>query len=57
MYSKIVYEMYVDYRNNYLSLAKFAEHNLLSEEDAGKLLDIGRKIAYIGLHAYQQEQL
>jgi hypothetical protein len=49
--------MYLDYFNNYLTVEKFAEHNLLSVEYAKQLLDIGRIIAYDGLKQYQQNQL
>ncbi len=36
--------IYLDYFNNYLSLAKFAEDYRLKVEDAKQLLDLLRKI-------------
>lgn len=33
-------DLHDDYRNNYLTVAKFAEHNGLDVDDAAKLLHI-----------------
>ena len=57
LYSEIIFEMYLDFVNNYLTVEKFAENNLLSVEHAKQLLEIGRTIAYDGLKQYQQNQL
>lgn len=57
MYSEKLHAMYLDYYCNYLTVEKFAEHNLLSVEHAKQLLEIGRTIAYDGLTQYQQNQL
>ena len=57
LYSEIIFEIYLDYFNNDLTIKKFAEHNLLSVEHAEQLLEIGRIIAYDGLKQYQQNQL
>jgi hypothetical protein len=35
-------KLYLDYTNNYLTLAKFAEHHCISEVDARKLIDLGK---------------
>jgi len=57
MYSETIHAMYLDYYCNYLTVEKFAEHNLLSVEHAKQLLEIGRIIAYDGLKQYQEAQL
>ena len=41
--------LYLDYFNNYLTHAKFAEHNGLTLYDTGRLLDLGK--------AYHQEMV
>lgn len=38
--------LYLDWRNNYLTVAKFAEHNGLTVEQADKLLNLARKVMY-----------
>lgn len=35
---------YLDYVNNYLSVAKYAEHNGLTNDQALELLSIARKV-------------
>ena len=35
-------KLYLDYTNNYLTLAKFAEHHCITEVDARKLIDLGK---------------
>ena len=57
LHSEAIHKMYLDYYNNYLTVEKFAEHNLLSVEHTKQLLEIGRTIAYDGLKQYQQNQL
>lgn len=57
VHSETIQKMYLDYYCNYLTVEKFAEHNLLSVEHAKQLLEIGRTIAYDGLKQYQQNQL
>lgn len=57
LHSETIHAMYLDYYNNYLTIEKFAEHNLLNVEHAKQLLEIGRIIAYDGLKQYQQAQL
>lgn len=37
-------EMYWDFRNNYLTVAKWAEHNGLYEEDAEAIINAARHI-------------
>ena len=44
LYSETLLEIYLDYFNNYLTIEKFAEHNLLSVEHAKQLLEIGKTI-------------
>jgi hypothetical protein len=34
LHSETIHAMYLDYYNNYLTVEKFAEHNLLSVEHA-----------------------
>lgn len=36
--------LYLDYRNNYLSIEKFAEHNLLTVEQAQTLINLGLEV-------------
>lgn len=57
LHSEAIHKMYLDYYNNYLTVEKFAEHNILSVEYVKQLLEIGRTIAYDGLKQYQQNQL
>lgn len=57
LHSETMHAIYLDYFNNYLTVEKFAEHNLLSVEHAKILLEIGRVIAHDGLKQYQQAQL
>ncbi len=38
--------IYVDWRNNYLTPAKFAEHNGLTEEEAERLIELSRSVFY-----------
>lgn len=42
LYDKLV-ELYLDYRNNYLTVAKFAEHHMISVNDAHDILIMGAK--------------
>jgi hypothetical protein len=35
---------YLDFRNNYLTVEKYAEHNGLTEEQARKLIDLARDV-------------
>lgn len=37
-------EMYWDFRNNYLTVAKWAEHNGLYEDDAESIINAARHI-------------
>jgi hypothetical protein len=57
LHSETIQKMYLDYYCNYLTVEKFAEHNLLGVEHARQLLTIGRDIAYYGLENYQEGQL
>lgn len=57
LYSEIIHAMYLDYYCNYLTVEKFAEHNLLSVEHTKQILEVGRVIAHQGLKQYQDEQL
>lgn len=36
--------LYLDWRNNYLTVAKFAEHNGLTEDEAETLIDLARLV-------------
>lgn len=36
--------VYLDYVNNYLTIEKFAEHNLLTVSQATSLLDLSKQI-------------
>ena len=36
--------VYLDFRNNYLTVEKYAEHNGLREEQAYKLIDLARDV-------------
>lgn len=36
--------IYLDWRNNYLTVAKFAEHNGLTEDEAETLIDLARLV-------------
>lgn len=38
-------EMYLDWLNNFLSVAAFAAHYGISEEKAEKIIDLGRQIS------------
>lgn len=57
MYSEAIHKMYLDFFNNYLTVEKFAEHNLLNVEHARQLLVVGREIAINGLQQYQEGNL
>lgn len=35
---------YLDFRNNYLTVEKYAEHNGLTEEQAYKLIDLAKQV-------------
>ena len=37
-------ELFLDYFNNYLTVALFAEHNELSVKEATSLIEMGRKL-------------
>lgn len=37
-------ELYLDYLNNYLSIAVFSEHNRLTEQEGATLVALGRII-------------
>ena len=42
--NKTLREMFLDYFNNYITVAKFAEHNELSEVMAVVLIEMGREL-------------
>jgi len=44
MHNKTLREFYLDYVNNYLTIAKFAEHNEITEQQAETLIFIGRDL-------------
>lgn len=56
-YSEIMLDIYLDYKNNYISIAQFAEDNLLDFEHARMILAVGREIATVGLKQYQEGNL
>jgi hypothetical protein len=37
-------EQYLDYRNNYLTVALFAEHQGMTEQQGKTLIDLGRDL-------------
>lgn len=37
-------DIYLDWRNNYLTIDVFAEHNGLTWDQAGELIDFSRKV-------------
>lgn len=37
-------ELYLEYYNEYLTVAKFAEHNQIEIEDMRRLLDLGKRL-------------
>ena len=56
--NKILREMFLDYYNNYLTVALFAEHNGISEQDAQTLIDLGYKYheEYVALTKRRQQK-
>ena len=42
----VMIEYYLDYRNNYLTVDKFAEHNGLTYEQASVLLGEGKRLFF-----------
>ena len=40
----ILINAYLDFRNNYLTIEKYAEHNGLSKNDAERLIILGQDI-------------
>lgn len=42
----ILIAAYLEYRNDYLTVAKYAEHNGLTYEQGSKLIDLGRELFY-----------
>lgn len=44
LYSDALAQMYLDYLNNYITVAKFAEANALTKEEGLMLISLGRKI-------------
>ena len=42
--NQVLREMFLDYFNNYLSVAKFAEHNEISMTKATLLIEMGREL-------------
>lgn len=42
LYDKLI-ELYLDYRNNYLTVDKFAEHHNITANDAHDILIMGSK--------------
>lgn len=38
-------ELYLDYRNNYLTVATFAEHNGLTTEQGRAFIDLARTVS------------
>ncbi len=39
-------EIYLDWVNNYISIEKFAEHNILHKDEAITLLSLGSELLY-----------
>jgi len=42
--NKTLREMFLDYFNNYITVAKFAEHNEISTKQASALIEMGREM-------------
>ena len=45
---KQLIEMYLDYVNNFLTVQAWAEHHGIEEDDAHKIIEIGRKYCHRG---------
>jgi len=43
-YRRYAIDFYLDYFNNYLTVAKIAEHHGISEQSANDLINRGRKL-------------
>ncbi len=43
-------DIYIEYKNNYLTVEKFAEHNLMPVDQASKLISIGWSINIDGVN-------
>lgn len=41
--------MYLDYRNNFLTVGAFADYYGISDKNAKRIIDIGRQISEINL--------
>jgi hypothetical protein len=39
-------DLYLDWRNNWLSIEAFSEHHGLTSRDASELIAMGRQLAY-----------
>lgn len=44
MYRNTLIEIYLDWRNNYLTYEKFAEHNEITETEAIALIGLARSV-------------
>jgi hypothetical protein len=45
-FRNILINVYLDWRNNYLTVEKFAEHNGLFDNEAQTLIDLSRTVFY-----------
>lgn len=41
--------MYLDYRNNFITIGAFADYYAINDKTAEKIIDIGRQISEINL--------
>lgn len=46
MYRMQLENMYFDWINNYITIALFAEHNGLTEQQAKELIDLAKSVVY-----------
>ena len=51
---KILKEIYLEYWNDYLTVAKMAEHNQMAEEDLQLIINMGR--FYFNLKGWQNDR-
>lgn len=49
-----IIELYLDYRNNFLTIQTFAEHYGMDLEDATQLITVGRYIGYFDENELRQ---
>lgn len=50
---QMLIEAHLDYTNDYLTVEKFAEHNLMTKEQALQVISIGRELHEINVEVYK----